>query len=393
MNKTAPMVRTPCIRCLRAKRVDSKVVVRLAICSVCLQCDACGCICTRCTKCNRRIPASRAHYCSNCAVCRKCDTCRHMPHFVPPHRMKNVRTNVPMVINKLPRLLGIELELSDWGRLTNYHFTKLSYTQAHDWSVQPSGLEMVVSPLKGDAFIRGMIELATACEQYHATCNDSCAFHVHVDGSDLSYWEIRRLLRVYSRLEAEIYDHLILPHRRDTPSVVHYCQMMTQQHRTCERCSRFDNQYPGARLPLEPLYKTLARMDLATCTADIKACLFRMLYNLENIYSPDGSAPGRYQELQTRKGGRYEWCRYVGLNLHAWQYRGTVEWRMKEGTTSLTEMVYYPLWCGWFVQAITAMSEGDSKNPRLNLLDFTKTYMPKEVYEWVREKYGMKGST
>ena len=303
----------------------------------------------------------------------------------------------PFHVNRLRRALGVELELANWGNLSEHKFKYLKYTLAHDWSVRPSQQEMVINPLVGDEFYFGMLELGEALYRAKATVNSTCALHVHVDGTTLSYWELRRLLRVYARLEPEIYQYLILPYRRGIPEVFHYCQMLTQQHTPCARCARFDSQYPGTRRALVPLQRTIQIMDRAGSTNELKQQLIQMLYGFDvqnyaayEVYNPTGnhsSARKRAaQALQTRKGGRYEWARYVGLNLHAWMYRGTVEWRMKEATTDVNELIAWPLWCGHFVDAVSKMREKESREEPFTLLSFTDRYMPRWITDWV-ERY------
>lgn len=285
-------------------------------------------------------------------------------------------------INTLPRTIGLELELSNWGRLaTDKPFRELTYDPAHDWSVSPSGQEMVISPLSGDQYLRAIHELAEQLYVTGAKVNDSCAYHVHIGGSDLSYWDLRKILQVYESLEGEIYDHLILPHRRDVPEVNHYCQMLTRQHSSCRRCDRFDRQFRGARVPMEPLGNILERMRAVRTTRELKAELFRMLYGMGNLNRKDAG-----RQLQTRKGGRYEWCRYVGLNLHAWMYRGTVEFRMKEASVDFQDLAAWPLWCGWFIEAATKLPERRTLCDRFGLLQFTEEFMPRWITDWVDKK-------
>lgn len=312
-----------------------------------------------------------------------------MPHFVPPEQLR-IRTG-PKIINTMPRTIGIELEISDWKNLRNERFQHLQYEQTHDWSVQPSGMEMVISPLQGDVFINAMLELGEKLYRTRVETNHTCALHVHIGGQDLSYWELRRLLRVYARIEKEIYDYLILPHRRDVPTVVHYCQKLTERHETCNRCMRYDSQYPHQRRLVPLLQSILPQMDTARDTAALKRTFLTWMYGIDpsprpQRGNPKYNIPGPYREFQTRKGGRYEWARYVGLNLHAWQYRGTLEFRMKEGTTDVEELLAWPLWCGWFVEAATRMKEKASHDPGLTLVPFTETYMPKWIAEWVKQK-------
>lgn len=365
----------------------NKPTIHPESCTTCHRCDQCRCSCRVCGTCGTRTPTtSTSRWCKRCNCCRRCDRCRKMPHFSPPTAYIGTRSS--KFINTLPRALGIELEIGEWGRLADYSMHYATYTTAHDWSVKPSEREMVLHPLAGDNFLRAMCELSIGLVKSHAKVNNTCALHVHVSGGDLSYWELRRILRVYSKIEAEIYDYLILPHRRDVPSVTHYCQMMTRQHVTCERCQRFDEQYPRQRRPLPNLFDVLAEMDTAKSNSELKAHFLKMLYNLPMPGQPNPAVkdPTRMATLlNTRKGGRYEWARYVGLNLHAWLYRGTIEWRMKEATTTIDDLICWPLWCGWFVEAAAQMTEKDSTR-WWNLVEFTDKHMPRFVTEWVSNK-------
>lgn len=310
--------------------------------------------------------------------------CRKAPKFVPEFQL-GVKKSATY-INTLPRTLGIEMEIGDWKNLSKVqHIPHISYTTTHDWSVKPSETEMVLTPMVGDRFITGMLSLSYELETNKCELNETCAMHVHVGGKDLGAWDIRKLLEVYSRIEPEIYQSFIAPYRRKT-SVIHYCQMMTQPHEAiengmyvCARCARYDSQYPGERVPPEPIETVLSRMRQARSTADLKLCLLRMLYGIEN----PSLAP---TVVQTRKGGKYEFCRYFGLNLHSWQHRLTIEWRMKEATADPIEMVFWPLWCGWVVQAITRMSDAESRSDRMNVRYLTEHYMPGFMMRYVEEK-------
>lgn len=348
-----------------------------SVCKECQVCRNCGCQCRKCPLCKTLTPVSKKdRWCSHCSMCSKCDQCRNMPHFVHPTKLRIQPSK--SYLNKLPRPLGIELEISDWKGINGERFKNFSFQQAHDASVVPSGLEMVMTPMVGDNFLRGMVELSKSLMFRGSEINETCALHVHVNGSDLSYWELRRLLIIYAQLEGEIYDFLIAPHRRDEPNVVHYCQMLTRKHVRCAKCERYDTQYPGTREEREAFSKVMARLNAAKTTADIKAIILRMLYNIDNPLNQPSN-------LQARKGGRYAWCRYVGLNLHAWQYRGTVEWRMKEATTDLVELVMWPLFCGWATHATTRMNDHAARSIK-SLSSFCHEYMPKMVAAWVDKK-------
>lgn len=347
-------------------------------CSTCKKCLECSCRCFTCKRCSRRFPEPY-RYCSKCFVCRGCCHCRKAPAYLPHESLRILEGSG--YLSRLPRTLGVEVEIGEWKRMSlTQSIPHLRFSATHDWSVKPSETEMVLAPMRKDAFLRGMLSLSKELIRCGCVLNHTCAMHVHVGGEDLSYWEIRRLLEVYTHLESDIYSHLIAPHRHTLPEAVHYCQMMTQPHTgPCQRCSRYDTQYPNQRVAPEPITIVLARMWRARSTSDLKLCLIRMLYGIENpSSSPD--------TLHSRKGGKYEWSRYFGLNLHSWQHRLTVEWRMKEATSDPMEMVCWPLWCGWVVHAITRMSDAEARSPEMSVRYLTDRYMPPLLREWITLK-------
>lgn len=377
-NNPAPTPPTTCRSCRRNLKINPRWVVAPSACLVCLQCNNCGCVCTNCAPAAPALPHrcdSSRYWCNTCHTCSAHCTCRRMPRAMRDDRLKIIGKTTR--VSPLPRAIGIELEIGDWKRLADHRFTKLRYTPAHDWSVKPSEQEMVLAPMYGDAVVAGMLELGEVVARTGAVINETCALHVHVAGSDLSYWEIRRLLLLYTAIEQDIYRYLVAKHRYASPEVVHYCQLLTGTHARCERCRRYETQYPGQRIDPEPVATTLARMNLAKTTTDLKACLLRMLYRIEN---PSNSI----DSISTHKGGRYEFCRYFGLNLHSWMHRGTVEFRMKEGTADPEELVYWPLWCGWLVHACTRMS--DAEATAATLRGVTAKFMPGYLAKWVEGK-------
>ena len=348
----------------------------LQFCSVCKNCLRCLCDCVVCRECERRYLAEGKNLCPRCQICRRCCTCRKAPAFTPAYKLGVIEGK--RYLSRLPRTVGVEMEIGEWKGLKP-PIPNLHFTVAHDWSVKPSEKEMVISPMRGDAVIRGMLSLSREMHKHQCEVNQTCALHVHVGAEDYSAWEIRRLLEVYRKLEPDIYRYLIAPHRHQLPEALHYCQMMTQLHLTCKRCERYDQQFPNQRIPPEHIDTTLARMSMATTTGDIKLCLIRMLYGLEN----PASHP---EDVHIRKGGKYEWSRYFGLNLHSWQHRLTIEWRMKEATTDAVEMVCWPLWCGWVVHAVTQMNDIQARNPAMSVSYITERYMPPILREWVKKK-------
>jgi hypothetical protein len=213
---------------------------------------------------------------------------------------------------------------------------------------------MVTTPLVGDNFIRGSLELSKALEDHAAQVNDTCGLHVHVDASNYTYWDIRRFLRIYSLFEDDIYRYLIAP-------------------------SRSNNRFCGK---LDTSFKT-AINNMSKATNDstaIKNILQETVFGIEwpQIREPDRIKIKSYvqyvQELKNNKygggvGTRARVVRYFGLNVFSWFHRGSLEFRMKEGTVDPLELVCWPLFCAWLVELSSRMH--DSHVDKLpNLLDF-----------------------
>lgn len=346
-------------------------------CKTCEKCTNCYCRCRPCPTCTKLTPDYQ--WCRVCGVCRGCCECRKSPKFVPDQKLRILSGG--RFLSNFPRTLGIELEIGDWKTLqAGIPIPNLHYITTHDWSVKPSETEMVISPMIGDAFVRGMLGLSRMVVANQCDLNTTCALHVHVGAKDLSHWELRRLLEIYVRIEKDIYKYLIAPHR-SSQTEIHYCQMLTVPHITvgCARCERYDQQYPGQRVQPEPIDTTLRRMSSARSQGDIKLCLLRMLYGVEN------ASTDYYNTVYTRKGGKYEYARYFGLNLHSFEHRKTVEWRMKEATSDPWDMVCWPLWCGWATHAATRLTDEQARSVT-DLRSFTKSIMPGFVAEWVDRK-------
>src|SRR5665213_3838746 len=104
-------------------------------CDTCQKCFRCYCRCGVCRTCDKRV--RQKTFCSHCYTCRSHCQCRRAPKFIP-EEMLNILAGGRFV-NTLPRLLGIELEIGDWGSLRpDQLIPNINYTTTHDWSVKPS---------------------------------------------------------------------------------------------------------------------------------------------------------------------------------------------------------------------------------------------------------------
>jgi hypothetical protein len=369
----------------------------------------------------------------------------------------------------MPRSLGVELELAKWGNLAQVPAKHYRCHRDHDGSVS-SGQELVVAPLSGDAFVKGMTELAKHLFANRCTVDQSCGFHVHVDGRDLGFFELRRLLYLYLGLEQDIYSLLLtrqraanheryftrcaddilaaLPRLRDAgtthdikreivrllygvelrqpapptdpmaPPPAPTFEQLRESWLVCELCrsrgESFENGY--ASMWHHMLSETHYQNDIRGMRDDegnpvanrsgllrLNATDFMPLVARRGIISiaggprrSHGGADRSYINFNTIRGGKYARnspvrSRYWGLNLHSWFFRGTVEFRMFQGTTVVDDLVCWPLLCGWIVHAATIVPDATALGVKglgdfLNLTHQGRRIVPKFLSDYATRR-------
>ena len=339
-------------------------------CTRCKQCTYCGCRCYTCKECSKEhgktIFHARDSRCQLCGKCRQVCRCRKAP--------KNILLTPPLGVfkeNKLQRFLGLEIELYPVGDFYGLRWPKwVKFELVRDGSVTHGGQEMVVYPMIGDQFLSGVSAIHKNLTLRKCGVDETCGFHVHVQGQDYGAFELRRLIWLYTKLEKEIFSTFCTPERIG---------------------SRFCKPY----LMDEEWFKRLWGFQTS---AEIRDFLIRWLYS-ETLrprtrYTEDGQIQeiGGFRNLSEIRNHKYEACRYHGLNLHTWFQRQTLEFRQHQGTLDKERLTYWPLFCGWFVELCGALQ--DSEIRQISTLreliwgSWKRPYrileMPKNLREWVR---------
>lgn len=339
----------------------------------CPKCKKClthhGCECVPCNKCGKNFPKD--------TMCPKCMMCRD--HHTPgtyigdefPLRRCEFKPlpKSTFLVNTLHRRMGIEVEIGELGYFDIHSpQTKLiTYNVDRDGSVVPSGIELVCMPLAGDKFTKGIMELYKKLVDNGSKMNDTCGYHVHVDGADLNAADLRKLVVMFTKLQPQIFKYLIDPVRQNREAVAQYCKKLA---------------YTDAQL------KSLLAMDSKAA----KEWFHMDLYG--KAITPGMSAAEAKRmltDLKAHKAHKYEnQARRRALNFHAWMMRGTVEFRCKEGTLNSGDFLIWPLFCGWFVQSCLRINESDLTRwitgDVPDLYDFCCRYMPENVAKWVATK-------
>lgn len=307
---------------------------------LCEQCDRPedDCVCVHCDHCGDYVGTLRSgtDTCGDCRLCYECCNCAEEDYeeddedeesSVPmsrrpllfhqavgePFRLapdKNYLFRKPaqgFARNPSRRFIACELEVHSLevprARLTDEVCRKWSHSVVGDGSIESSrGFEINTAPAQGDRFIEMIEELCGALNKEKARVTQRCGYHVHVDARDFNFWDVRRLCLLYKKIEGALFE--CVSHSRRTNNF-------------CVACS--DSLGPIANDSRAP-----------------KRGYVASLYNTTNM-----------RQLQEMKSDKYAQCRYWALNLHSWNYRGTIESRLHQGTTNARKVwAWGVLWAG-----------------------------------------------
>lgn len=289
----------------------------------------------------------------------------------------------------LTRNMGLELEIghleSDRSRFDEY------YGQWHrDSSVEPSGMEFVTNPLVGDKLLQFTSEFLEYLKVYKGRVNNTCGLHVHVDARDFDYYDIAKLIVVWSKIENDVY-RLCNTKRSGSD----YCWMLFRPLEGIEGRKPWISNYI-----VHSLNKPWIKLQ------DLKALVLEAVYR-HKITWPTSKTDTAMQGLEYIKNlyrskylnhgyrpadnyGRLWNPRYAGLNLHSWFYRNTIEFRMKEGTLDFDEIISWAVLCGSIIELVKGLSYQQVQDIRClrDLLEQeTKTYrVQSKLLNYFKEK-------
>lgn len=267
--------------------------------SICPNCNMCGgsncCHCKTCLSCRSQCGDDNCNICGYCNTCCRCsDECRvpfytsynRKPKFYKPSlKQRN--------LNRTSRYIAAEIEVAGiggHGRPIYNAVKKWGGAVVYDGSLLAGGFEINTAPAGGDYFVQQVRDYCQEIVAQGGFVTNRCGLHIHVDARDLSYYDLRRLVRVYAAIEPALFA-MVPPER--------------SKSRYCRPCGQsYVSAIEEGRLPYEKV-----RSDVIVS-----------VYNKEST-----------QDLRTGKGYNVP-SRYNALNLHSWFYRGTIECRMYDGS-------------------------------------------------------------
>lgn len=280
-----------CCKCVTCEHCN-KYFPAAELCAECHNCKLNKCCkCMICPLCNKQCGYDHCNGCERCNHCCECGDVRRVPLIAPP-RPTFHRPNIKQkIINPLSRFIATEIEVAGirgHGRPIYDIVKKWGGAVVYDGSLPPGGFEINTAPAGGDLFIRQVREICGVIIAEGGFVNQKCGLHVHVDARDLTYYDIRRLVRIYAAIEYALF--AMVPEDR-------------QLSRYCKPCGgKYVLAIEEGRLPYEKV-----KQDVITSVYDVAST----------------------QDLRKTK---YYHARYNALNLHSWFYRGTIECRMFDGS-------------------------------------------------------------
>lgn len=277
-------------------------------------------------------------YCSSCANL-------HLNHrLYSPYRSRSLPTVVHM--DKVyTRHIGIESEVitnySDSEEYADCEIIPSQFEVVGDGSLSEGGVEYrTARPLVGSEVCNALSDLEKAHRRHDNWVDESCGIHIHMNAIDFGFIEIKNLLMLSSSIQDTIYESLPEDRRESD-----YARKITM---TPAQISEIG--------------------DLPT--------LVSKYYNMT----------GGVYNL-----GRYNEGRYIGTNLHARFFLGTIEFRYHEG------QIYSPPIRSWikFLNRLMDTSKDLHRNKKLyqqvlsstsNAMDIIDSIGGRESTEYIEKR-------
>lgn len=300
--------------------------------------------------------------------------------------------------NPNQRMIGVELEINNCGvknkgKKLAQAIEKWKDSVVSDGSIgaMPDAFEINCMPSSGDLFLDHIREVTDGLAALEAKPNEKCGMHVHVDATDLKFWDLRRVIDLYAKVERAIYD-LCHP-RRLTSDYARICGnfykvggAMAQKMKNKAIAQVYTNAAKTGEV-VSP--EKLERLTPTEPQA-FKHGLLAQLYNDGESFETKGySGREKGEEIKALRKEKYHRNRYKSLNLHSFFLRGTIEFRHHEGVADYDTVTNFALVCAELISAAHRMSERQiaelPRNPRKALL----AVLPERLHAAVQARWAV----
>lgn len=316
----------PCCVCWFCNTCRENHTDDVSRCDSCEQCsDRCECwFCERCETHYNPRNYSPCERCERCSDCCECDSESDIPYQARRATPRHAKNASERKINRSRRLIGVEIEVAankddgDAQGLWEY-CERHRVSVVEDGSLDTGGYELNTVPCAGDHYVTHITALTRLLADASAKVTDACGLHVHIDASDFRFYDMRRLVMLYAKLEPALF--AMMPSKRRTSTF-------------CEPCGDiYVNGLNGEHKSKEA-----------------KAML------ISNVYRGTGSdyTGSAFKDIRDTKWGS---ARYRALNIHSWIYRGTVECRLHGGTVSARKIIAWGMLWASILDTAMRMTE------------------------------------
>jgi hypothetical protein len=308
-----------CWQCQHCQKSYDEATVKA--CQNCGWCTTNCCRCTRCTHCNR--VRNGDNFCETCHFCESCCGCGIGIELINPTPEPTffIAQKTEHKQNPSNRLISMEIEVASVApgtfRPVQQAIQKWKGAVVHDGSLPETGFEINTSPASGDKFIEQISEICDALKEQKGKITDACGLHVHVDARNFDYYDIRKLVFFYAKIEDALFG---------------MCQRRRRDSEFCFPC--------GAKLVKD--------LESHRAPKDNRKKL------LENVY-------GREVNVATVRREKRNPARYNALNLHSCLYRGTVEFRGHHGSMDKADIVNWGILWASILDFVYNNSESEVK--------------------------------
>jgi hypothetical protein len=253
--------------------------------------------------------------------------------------------------NAIDRYLAVELEIATTASNADAIDTVVNQYRLvakYDGSVG-DGCEITTQPAMGDDFVDMIKALTDAFTTAHATVDQRCGFHVHVDARDISADGCRRLFLAWAHIEPILF------------------QCMPPSRRTNQYCGPMKRQIEDANIggPSDSNLRLSRQLAVAVSQRDYGNAVQIAPYS--RCFTGD---------------------RYRALNATALASHGTIEFRLAAGTVNYRKVVAWATFVGNIVDRMFRGTEADLQavlalDPWNALLSFAPT---EDVADWLVER-------
>jgi len=284
-----------CLDCCIHYDCDTCGAHRNWTCSDCDRCEDC-CNCVTCNGCDSRVRYQDIT-CTDCDRCSDCGCeCESDSASIEFFRSRLTFHKGPVTpANPSKRFISTEIEVT--RQECDYVSDVVREWKGcivEDNSLPSTGFEINTAPASGSKWSEQVTEICEGLDRGDAEVTRDCGLHIHIDARDFTYYDLRKLIRLYAKIERALF--AVVADSRQYSSY-------------CTPC--------GARL--------LEGIESNVTNKQTRKQIFK------NIY---GSEPTRYANKKSKGHQKYDSARYAALNLHSWLYRGTIECRLHQGTLS-----------------------------------------------------------